>query len=179
VLVTKRSAAISQLEAAISIWFEEGDTVAIHTLTVAAHDCFNALLEHGTKMPSLVNKIHKSQSRGYQDRVRMPQNFFKHGKRDLKATLIHIPVYTDMMMLDAVRCYQKLEPGNPRVLLEMFTVRMFYEHSHLITEEAKPQFLEFLRIEQLHGTTRNEFLERAFPIFSKRYGFGEIHPFTP
>jgi hypothetical protein len=40
--VTKQSAARSQLETAIRLWFYEGDPVAIHTLAVAAHDCLHA-----------------------------------------------------------------------------------------------------------------------------------------
>jgi len=43
ITVTKASVARSQLETAIKLWFDEADLVSIHTLAVAAHDCYNAL----------------------------------------------------------------------------------------------------------------------------------------
>jgi len=41
IIVTKASAAKSQLETAIQLWFDDADPVSIHTLAVAAHDCYN------------------------------------------------------------------------------------------------------------------------------------------
>jgi hypothetical protein len=73
-IVTKWSAATSQLETAIQLWFNEGDPVSIHTLAVAAHDCFNALSTFASK-PSLHQKWIKSQPKKIQDWAREPQNF--------------------------------------------------------------------------------------------------------
>jgi hypothetical protein len=38
ITVNKKSAATSQLETAILIWFSEGDPISIHALAAAAHD---------------------------------------------------------------------------------------------------------------------------------------------
>jgi hypothetical protein len=47
--VTKRWAARSQLETAIGLWLHHDDPVSIHTLAVAANDCYHAIGEHEGK----------------------------------------------------------------------------------------------------------------------------------
>ena len=42
--VTKLDAVRRQIEAAVALWFEDGDPVAIHTLTAAAHRVCHDLL---------------------------------------------------------------------------------------------------------------------------------------
>jgi hypothetical protein len=175
VLVTKSSAALSQLETAIGIWFEEGDPVSVHTLAVAAHDCFSALVEHKTKVKSLIKQHLKTQSSEYNRRIKVPRNFFVHGFNEFKGTLVHIPVFTDMLMLDSAWCYQKLQPQHPRALIEMFAFRVFGEKPDLLSEEAKPHFAELFKMEPFNCATRSQFFEKNFAMFAKNFGWGPIH----
>lgn len=41
-IVTKASAARTQLETAIGLWFTDGDPISILALAVAANDCYHA-----------------------------------------------------------------------------------------------------------------------------------------
>jgi len=58
--VTKKSAAISQLESAILLWLNSGDAVSIHTLAVASNDCFHAI----GKLKNKPSRLQKTDSIG-------------------------------------------------------------------------------------------------------------------
>ena len=163
-VVTKRSAARSQLHSAIELWFVDGDPVSIHTLAVAAHDCFHALLAYAKK-PSQWDDWLATKSEGFRKQRRLIQNFFKHGhKGGLKAKIQYNTIHADMLMLDSIVCYQHLTDGTTTRLMRLFMTRLFYEHPALMTEEAKPLFSKDFEVYQLHETTRRQFYRKLFPL---------------
>ena len=139
VLVTKLSAARSQLESAIWLWFNEVDPVCAHTLAVAAHDCFNALVKHAVGKPSELQRWLTDKSKGRQKRVRETQNFFKHGSRKLKATVRLHSIDSEAFMMDAVMSFEVLTKERS-ALMRLYGQRFLYEHPALITEDAIPVF---------------------------------------
>jgi hypothetical protein len=74
--VTKAAAAQAQLESAILLWFTREDAISVHTLVVAAHDCYHGLSSHQRGQPSFVQAFLKEQSKTFQNRFRSAQNFF-------------------------------------------------------------------------------------------------------
>ena len=56
VTITKLEAARRQLRVAISLWFQDGDEVAIHTLACAAHEIINDINKHRGGEDLLFNK---------------------------------------------------------------------------------------------------------------------------
>src|SRR6266496_1265418 len=121
ILVSKPSAARSQLETAIQLWFADGDAVSIHTLAVAAHDCLNALSKLKGK-PSLAEQWLKTQPRKIREWAREPQNFFKHGQRYPKRQLHYVPFYAEMLIQDAALSYEFVF-GRMTPLMEVFMFR--------------------------------------------------------
>jgi hypothetical protein len=103
--VTKKSAAISQLESAILLWLSNGDVVSIHALAVAANDCFHAIGKLKNK-PSRWQEFIESKSIAGKKAARRAQNFFKHGWKDLKGSVLYSPLYGEMLMFDSVVCYE-------------------------------------------------------------------------
>lgn len=89
IIVTKQSAAKSQLETAILLWFNEGDPVSIHTLAVAAHDCFDELVKPKGKTSDVREWLGRK-SKTFQKKTRVAQNFFKHGANNPKRKLRHV-----------------------------------------------------------------------------------------
>ncbi len=158
VIVTKQSVAQSQLESAIWLWFNDGDPVAIHTLAAAAHDCFHALVEHAEK-PTDWQAWLKTKSKQFREKMPIAQNFFKHGKMKLKGKLRYPTIQGEMLMMDAVSCYellfQKLTP-----LMKLYGTCFLYEHPSIIAEDALPKMMKDAEIHQLTDSTRHEFYLR-------------------
>jgi hypothetical protein len=165
VVVTKPSVATSQLETAIKLWFEEGDPVSIHTLAVAAHDCFDALTTFAGKM-SLHREWIKTQSEKNQQWAREPQNFFKHGHRYPKARLHYVPYYAELLIYDGCLCFEHLAK-KMRPLMEAFMTRFVMERpEHLSPGLTIDGILEVrcgLKISEVQPLSRQEFLKRAMP----------------
>lgn len=166
--VTKASAARAQLETAIWLWFNNGDPVSIHTLAVAAHDCFSALLSHATRDASAFRSWMKSQSKERQKRATLAQNFFKHGSKKLKGVILLPTIDAEVLMMDAVTCYDIISK-KPRALMRLYAWRFVYEHPDLMAEAALPAFSKNAEVHNLVDSTREQFFEKVFPIFARQY----------
>jgi hypothetical protein len=100
IVVTKLDAARRQLKTAIKLWFEDGDSVAIHTLIVTAYEIIDTLA--GRKgvvdllfAPEIVKDEYKLQ---WIRSVKSAANFFKHANRDPDGVL-EFPLMGNAMFL--------------------------------------------------------------------------------
>ncbi len=162
-LLSKASVATSQLEVAITLWFEERDPAAIHTLAVAANDCFHAMGKLVDK-PSTVQDWINSQSKGFQARARDAQNFFKHGSRNLKGKIRYSPLLGEILMIDSVICYRNLFDG-VTPLMRLFAARFALENVEIVTPDLRPFFLKGVRVYKLADVSRREFFDKVLPSF--------------
>lgn len=83
--VKKLDAAKRQLDAAVRAFFNDEDSVAIHTLVGAASNIASDLVERQSSSDSWDNTIaqdNKLTIKKYFQIVRKPQNFFKHAASD-------------------------------------------------------------------------------------------------
>src|ERR1044072_3374467 len=101
--ITKKSAAVAQLEDAILLWFGEGNPISIHTLAVASQDCFHAMSKLKGE-PSVFKTWLAAQEAAFRKRMTHAQNFFKPGFKDLKRSCEFSPFYSEVMLFDAVVC---------------------------------------------------------------------------
>jgi hypothetical protein len=82
--ITKLNAGKRQLNAAISLWFEDGDPVSIHTLALASHDIIHHVFRRkGFRglmfdTPMVRPEYRKKWASG----LKAAANFFKHGRHD-------------------------------------------------------------------------------------------------
>jgi hypothetical protein len=111
--VSKLDAARRQIESAISLWFSDGDEVAIHTLTAAGHQVCHALTKSkGEKASILFNmdwlalEYHKD----YKQFILRPENFFKHATKDADplAAITFNRSLTDVYVFDACNLFHRL-----------------------------------------------------------------------
>lgn len=160
VLVTKRSAAQSQLETAILLWFNGGDPVSIHTLAVAAHDLFHELAKQ-TGKPSDMRTWLASKSKKFQNRAHAAQNFFKHGALEPKKGFRYEPIYGEMLMMDCVTCWHRLW-GKLSPSAALFRGRFLLEHPDVISDDARDLFLKSIGVHKVTGLSRSEFFEKLF-----------------
>jgi hypothetical protein len=162
IIVTKASAARGQLETAIQLWFDGGDPVSIHTLAVAANDCYHSMGKlRGS--PSPVQKFIGSQSTSYQNRAREPQNFFKHGWKNLKGKVRYAPKYGEILLYDSVACHDRLFQELP-ALMRLFVLRFALSHPSALHVDAEEYFLKGIKIDNLRKLERREFFDQVFPL---------------
>lgn len=104
--IGKLDAARRQLNAALTLYFDEGDVVAIHTITGAAHEVLRDLAgqagQHMLIEGSLIQGIGVEFTNEIMAIVRRPQNFFKHADRDPEAVLEFSPHVTELLLLDGI-----------------------------------------------------------------------------
>jgi hypothetical protein len=166
-IVTKESAAQSQLESAIWLWFTKEDPVSVHTLAVAAHDCYNALGAHKGK-PSYIETFIKSQSKGFQKRLREAQNFFKHGLNNLTGKVKLETILADLMLAECLFCHRDLKLKTTP-LMQLFWLRFLLEQPDLLFLYAPPpeRLLENINTSGLNRIGRNQFLKECLPAVTK------------
>jgi hypothetical protein len=124
--IKKIDAAISQLEAAILLWFHEASPVAIHGLAAAAHDCFQSISKHPNKPPFFQTWL-GSLPKSAQVRERNFQKFIKHGFKDLKGKVSFSPKHGEALMWGSLWCYEDLFAMRSP-LLALFHARFLIEN---------------------------------------------------
>jgi hypothetical protein len=168
VRITNRKSAEGQLENAILLWFNEKDLSSIHTLAVAAQGILNSMCK-ARKMPgSQLEALIRAKSRSFQDAIRSPQNFYKHGDHKKSATN-HVLGHEEMVILDCISMYQRLfDSLTP--LMKLFAIRhsLFNPGVFPIKIETKG-----IKIEDLARFSRADFLKKVLPCL--RGQVGSVH----
>jgi hypothetical protein len=168
--VSKTDAAKRQLEAAIRLWFFDGDPVSIHTLAAAAHQLVHDLGKArgmGTILRDLpdVRPEFKKEMRAA---IASDENFFKHADRDPEALLDFKPVTTTYMLGDAVFTYEALTSERPPVL-RAFQMWMMIQNPELIKKELREHWLAQLKGIQplLSHISKQEFFTHYVTLIAK------------
>jgi hypothetical protein len=126
VVLTKKSVAKSQLQTAISLWFQEGDPASILVLAYNAHEILHAL---GTKIgkPSQLKTWLVTMPKRFQKQWEYVWNFCKHGLKDVDDDVPHDQRHADFLIHFAGQCYRDVF-GKPTPLLFAFDLRFLAEH---------------------------------------------------
>lgn len=123
--VTKLEEAERQLRAAIELFFERRDPLAVHTLVSAAHQ---VLADIGRQRgyagvfrnPDIVKPGHEREVR---EAVAHAENFLKHADRDLDKELEFKPIATEVFLLDAIEIHRTIT-GESLVAFMLFSFWM-------------------------------------------------------
>ena len=91
--ITKLDAARRQIDAAVRLYFEEGDEIAVQTLVGAAHILIIDLSRAEAVASILDRYIVPKYRWEFEGAIRAPQNFLKHAQKDHDKTFDfnHIP----------------------------------------------------------------------------------------
>lgn len=164
IVVGKLEAARRQLETAVRLYFAREDAVSLHTLTMAPYEILRDITrarpeakeatpwDHSQLMVSDVFGMLRRFGIGNDDapkiireRLRAPQNFFKHAKNDgLDAEVELRPATTEMLLWDACRVYQQLTGENVPVLIA-YQLWWSAHHPEMMSKEHPkgPEVAEF------------------------------------
>jgi hypothetical protein len=137
ITITKLGAARNQLRTAISLWFNDGDPVSIHTLAHAAYEIIHTVSRH--RNPSRIDLLFDSLALKDEYRsefallVKAPGNFFKHANRDVDGSIEFRPRASEMFLTFSVIGVDACgEPRNDEELAYMFWMclhkpQLFYD----------------------------------------------------
>ena len=167
--ITKLSAAGMQLETAIRLWFEERDASSIHTLAIAAKGILNQICKEESLKSSQIRDLIEASPAASRDMMRSAQNFFKHGRHNVrkwKGMVRLVPEFTELVLIDCLSMYQRLfDVLSPLMLLFAFRY-------HLFEPKAFPMQMTIkgVKVEDLRRLTRRQFLEEVLPRFRGKAG---------
>jgi len=107
--LTKLEVATRQLKEAIWLFFNQHDSIAIHTLVAAAHQVLYDLAKDKGIVSIKNYPLIREEMRSYwRKRLSEAENYFKHAERDPEATLEFRPLLTQCFLIDALHLHQQL-----------------------------------------------------------------------
>jgi hypothetical protein len=163
--VTKELAATHQLESAIFLWLHAFDPISVHTLAAAANEILNALGSTiGT--PAAFNKWLKTISKKSQARRLAPQNFFKHGFRDVNGKLLYVPLSGAIILFSAVWSYQAIFKRLSS-FMQLYGAFFVLQHRHIARKDILEDLFKGLPIDDLANLDRSEFFEAGLEALKK------------
>lgn len=152
-VVTKREAAVRQLNQAIRLFFGRADMLAVHTLTGAA---FQLLTDLG-KAAGIGSRfrsgelIRPDRMQEWVQALNSTQNFLKHADRDLDGTLRYVEEGTILFLYEAVELAGRIVPEDSR---ERLAFRLWFVLS--FPEMIEPSVLEALRAANTVGLDQTD-----------------------
>ena len=162
VVLTKKSVAKSQLETAVSLWFQNGDPASILVLAYNAHEILDALGRQIGK-PSQIKTWIETLPPRFQKQWEYVWNFCKHGLKDIDDDVPYDPGQAEVLLNNAIRCYRDVF-GKLSPLLLAFDFRFVIDHPQVVDWPAVarsaiplPELIEAYR--QAGSQSREEFLQ--------------------
>lgn len=166
ITVSKLDAARTQFETAITLWFHDGDPVSIHTLTAAAHQICNRLVDKdGKKSPMIFNEslAAPGEFEAFRKFVVSIENFSKHAKKDPAGKLTFPPMVTPFYLIDGLELFHSL--GQPfTALMLIFRLRMGYMFPGLFSASSAEKINKRLDVE-LGNLSKLDFLNICLQKF--------------
>lgn len=173
ITVTKKLAAISQLETAIQIWFNYGDALSILALASNANDCYDAMAGH-VGAPSMYQTWLKSQSQTFQDRARYVYEFIRHGRKDLKQRTPYSPRQGEMLIADSIDCHNRLF-SEITPLMSAYGLRLMLENADAaVSAQHAAFFAKASNVYKFAERPRPDFLQAVLKIAAERIASGTL-----
>lgn len=104
--ISKLEAAKRQLDAAVLMFFFNGDAASMHTLASAAHEILRDICHARKLKTSTMSALLKDPAmRKAFNAIRIPQDFFKHARKDPEGKLNFWPGITTLYLFESIRMY--------------------------------------------------------------------------
>lgn len=161
--VEKLYAAVSQLEAAIYLWFHDLSCLPILGLAAAAHDCFQAIGKKAGK-PSYFQEWLESQSETLQKRAGYIRDYLKHGFMDIEENASYDPSLGEVYMISSVSCYEGMF-GCKTALMTAYQIRFLMENPQAVRADARHMLPSGEYADYLIQIDRLSFFNEVFPEF--------------
>lgn len=176
--IRKLDAARRQLRTAITLWFNDGDPVSVHTLACAAYEIIHAVSKK--RNPGRRGLIYRARSQEYHaeftKRVRKPANFFKHADHDPDGVMELDPRTTQAFVLTAVI---GLELCGEEYAAEELAFKWWFQvnNSRYVTDAGLKKMAEYLTaddVAEFRALGKSQFFD-AFLEARRRGSAAMVH----
>jgi hypothetical protein len=168
--ITKIDAAVRQLEVAITMWFADGDPVAICTLAYAAHEILWALTKtSGNKRRSIFDsEIVKPEYRDdFIAIMKADPNFCKHGGRDPTETHFLTVKNLPWILFDSCQLHHGLGFGK-RPTFEVLATWLWLSSPNMFLKKPDDTFQGRLNVKEVLGNGKGSFFKLLLPLMTKQ-----------
>lgn len=146
--INKLDAACRQLNTAISLWFNDGDTVSVHTLTCSAHQIVHDINQQRSNRDLISErliydslKIKDEYRREANRLLKDPYNFFKHADKDASDTVEFKASLTEFFIMFTILGLEILG-RQPDPIRKAFSIYYGLSNPHYLTTKGKSEWLE-------------------------------------
>jgi hypothetical protein len=181
--IGKLDAARRQLETALTLWFNDGDPVSIHTLACAAYEIIHAVSEKRNPyrrdllFDTLVVKDEYRQK--FNALMKSPANFFKHADRDGEAAITFQTNLTQLFFMYSIMGIQFCVEGLNLAERSFLRWVQIFEPQYL-TDKGRKDLADLIPVDDLRllqTLTKSEFFQ-TMNAASKR-GDGKVRLLVP
>jgi hypothetical protein len=168
IVIRKLDAARNQLKTAITMWFNEGDPVSIHTLACAAYEIIHHISKKKNRPKPLIydtDHIKDEYRKKWEALIKNPANFFKHASTDPDATIEFHPPVSELFILYSVLgvsfCGEKQNDEE-----SAFMFWRYFHHPRSMTPEGRERLMKLFPVggvEKIRALPRDQFL-KAFML---------------
>jgi len=166
--ITKLDAALRQLETAIILWFNNGDSLSIHTLVSASYQIIYDLNKHqkGPRMTPDSELIKPEKQQEFKRALKEWANFMKHADTDPAKTIFFNPEVNEYLLFDAVTSYSIITK-EIRPILHCFRIWFIICHPDIFFQEFIERVNKALPVNEFKCMNRGEFFQHALPIVTR------------
>lgn len=158
--ISKLDAAKRQLECAIILYFNECDSVSIHTLCMAANEVLHDLNSGRVWMikDNLSNHVIPGMEKKAREIYNKAGNFFKHANRDPNDILDFDPDSSEIIIWEGCNVYRKLTGESPdKMIAYNIWFKTKYDQVFIYTEEEKKLTEHYKLV--LNGMSKQNYYE--------------------
>lgn len=142
ITIDKLEVACRQLNTAISLWFNGGEEVSVHTLACSAHQIVHDINRHRGGKDLLYDSLlikdeYRKQANNH---LKQHYNFFKHANKDPLGTIEFDPVITEDFIMFTELGLELLGRG-PDEVRGAFNIYYFLRNPHLLTNKGEAKFI--------------------------------------
>jgi hypothetical protein len=146
--INKLDAACRQINTAISLWFNDGDTVSIHTLACSAHQIVHDINQQRGNRDLIYDRLLydslkiKDEYRREANRfIKHPYNFFKHADNDAFETIEFKPILTELFIMFTSLGLEILG-RKPDPIRAAFNIYYGLRNPDILTEEGRSEWID-------------------------------------
>ena len=179
--INKLEAACQQLNTAISLWFNDGNAISIHTLACSAHQIVHDINRHRNGRDLLYDSLmikdeYRKQANSH---LKQHYNFFKHADDDPAGTIEFDPIITELFLMFTSLGLELLG-HSPDEVRGAFNIYYGLRNPHFLTDKGKAEWIDAIQEESREyvlSMPKRQFFE-AYTLFRRRSLSG-AEPFAP
>ena len=182
-IIRKIHAAERQLDSAITLWFQDGDTVTAHTLACSAYQIIHDINQNRKGRDLLLDTviIKDEFRRDFISRIKKSYNFFKHADKDPDpdGTIEFDPSLTEAFILFSIVGLE-LHGIKANSVRGAFIVYYGIHNPNILTENGHKLFIQSIPSEQMsdiRNIEKNQFFENYLQLWGKFICLGHNSPF--